>query len=78
MSEPGNNSSQSLREALARFRRVAPAPLRVEPTNPFEVAVEQRLRHLEARIEEVKGRINGLFFTLVGAILVQLVLGLVK
>lgn len=68
-----------LSSALTRFRRPrAPEPLRVAPTNPFEVAVEQRLRDLEARIEEVKGRINGLIFLLVGAVFLQLVVGPLK
>jgi len=73
------DSGQALKNALARFRRrSAPAPLRVMPTTPFEVAVEERLRNLEAHLQEVKGRINGLIFLLVGAVFVQLIVGFLK
>jgi hypothetical protein len=70
-----------LKDALARLRRPAgppPTPLQLGPTTAFEVAVDQRLRNLEARVEEVKGRINGLIFLLVGAVLLELVMRLVK
>jgi hypothetical protein len=38
--------------------------------------VEQRLRHVEEELAELRGRVNGLLFTVIGAVVVQIVLRL--
>lgn len=38
--------------------------------------VEQRLRHVEEELGELRGRVNGLLFTVIGAVVVQVVLRL--
>ena len=42
----------------------------------FRAVIEERLRNLERQLDEVKGRVNGLIFLLVGAVAVQFVLRL--
>ena len=53
-------------------------PVEVAPASAFEAVVEQRLKELERQIEEVKGRVNGLIFLVVGTVLLEVVLRLVK
>jgi len=52
--------------ALARRRRQPPPP-----------SVEARLRRLEEDVREVKARVNGLIFVVLGAVIAQLVLRVV-
>ena len=51
--------------------------LEVSPGCPFGAVVEERLKSMEGNIQELKGRINGLIFLLVGAVLVEVVMRLV-
>ena len=44
----------------------------------FQAVVEERLRSLEKQLDEVKGRVNGLIFLIVGVVITQVVLGLVQ
>jgi len=44
----------------------------------FRAAVEQRLRSLERDIGEMKGRLNGLIFIVIGAVITQVVLRVVQ
>jgi hypothetical protein len=44
----------------------------------FHAVVEERLRSLEKQLDEVKGRVNGLIFLIVGVVITQVVLGLVQ
>jgi hypothetical protein len=69
-----------LARALRRFRRRPepggePVSARVSAAE-FRAAAEQRLRALEREVAEVKGRVNGLIFVVVGAVITQLVLRL--
>ncbi|MBI2885733.1 MAG: hypothetical protein HYY02_00840 [Chloroflexi bacterium] len=41
-----------------------------------EAVLQERLRALEAEVAEVRGRVNGLLFAVLGALLVQLLLRL--
>ncbi len=50
----------------------------VAPASAFEAVLEQRLKELEAQVEEVKGRVNGLLFLVAGTVLLEVVLRLVK
>lgn len=44
----------------------------------FRAVVEERLRNLEREMGEVKGRINGLIFLVLGAVITQLMLRLAQ
>ena len=44
----------------------------------FHAVVEERLRNLEKQLDEVKGRVNGLIFLIIGVVVTQVVLGLVQ
>ncbi len=74
--------TQNLERALARFRsrRRPPeesAAARVSAA-AFRAAVEQRLRNLERDVGEVKGRLNGLIFLIIGTVVTQLLLKVVQ
>ncbi len=69
-----------LEQALARFRRrqqaaqeVAKAPTG-RGSDAFRARVEERLRNLEQQVSEIKGRVNGLVFVLIGAVATQVVI----
>jgi hypothetical protein len=70
----------SLERAISRFRRPANAngakPGK-QPAAAFRASVEFRLGNLERDVSELKGRINGLIFVVVGAVITQVVLRLV-
>ena len=75
-----------LERVLSRWRRsdASPATGRgdrpVAPTSDStagstELLAEQ-INYLRAEVEELRGRVNGLLFTVIGAVIVQLVLRL--
>ena len=68
---------------LRRPARAAPAagstdgPGQLIPTDEaFRAVVDERLRSLERQLDEVKGRVNGLIFLLVGTVAAQFMLRL--
>jgi hypothetical protein len=75
------NSAQKLKGAIARLARKSPAPsqtpLSTAPGCAFGAVEEQRLRGLEQQLDEIKGRVNGLLYTLVGAVILEIVMRLV-
>jgi hypothetical protein len=71
--------SQSLERAVARFRKVPDDGERDAIASrisaaAFRARVEQRMRNLERDIGELKGRLNGLIFVVIGAVITQVVL----
>ena len=73
----------SLERAVARFRPkesehagTGDAPSRISAA-AFRAVVNQRLQNLERDVGELKGRLNGLIFVVMGAVIAQLVLRLV-
>jgi hypothetical protein len=44
----------------------------------FRVAIETRMHNLERDIGELKGRLNGLIFVVIGAVITQLLLKVVQ
>jgi hypothetical protein len=73
----------ALERAVARFRRRPPdgdpsAPSRRVTAAEFRATTEQRLRGLERELAEIKRRVNGLIFTLAGAVAAQIVLRLIE
>ncbi|MGQ9572788.1 MAG: hypothetical protein ACUVV3_06340 [Dehalococcoidia bacterium] len=75
-------SSSKLERALAQFRRRQRAAQRqdAKPSegDPFRAVVEERLRHLEQQLGELKGRINGLIFVVIGTVLTQVITKLIQ
>jgi hypothetical protein len=75
--------TQPLERAISRFRSVPPdgerdaIAVRISAA-AFRAAVEQRLKNLERDIGEVKGRLNGLIFVVIGAVITQLVMRLAE
>jgi len=61
-----------LEETTVRRRR------RGREDEAFRARVEERLRNLEQQLAELKGRINGLLFLMVGAVLTQVILRLLQ
>lgn len=55
-------------------RRPPASVVVVAPGSAFEAVLDQRVVSLEQRLEELRGRINGLFFLILGTVLVQVVL----
>ena len=66
-----------LARAIARFRRPADpngrTPSRLSAAS-FRAAVELRLASLEREVGDLKGRLNGLIFVVLGAVITQVVL----
>jgi hypothetical protein len=62
---------RQLRQAIRNLRRPAsrPQPISIEPSNPLEALLIERLRQLEADIQELKTRVNWLILAIVGACL---------
>ena len=71
--------SDALERAIGRFRRSpvrnGSAPRRTSAA-AFRSAVELRLSNLERDVGDLKGRINGLIFVVLGAVIAQVVLRL--
>ena len=78
---PISSAQGTLERTLVRLRRRRhvdagdPAP-QLSP-EAFRAIVNERLRSLQRQLDEVKGRVNGLIFLLVGAVAAQIVLGLI-
>ena len=71
--------ADALERAISRFRR-SPQRNGTSPRPPsaaaFRASVELRLSNLECDVGDVKGRINGLIFVVLGAVIAQVVLRL--
>ena len=69
------------RRPLARVRGWSPprfgADAELAPDSAFDVQMRERVRGLEDGLKEVKDRVNNLIFLVVGAVVVQVVLGFV-
>ena len=53
------------------------ADAELAPDSAFDVQMRERVRGLEDGLKEVKDRVNNLIFLVVGAVVVQVVLGFV-
>ena len=74
--------SQPLERAISRFRRL-PADGGQDDGDrvsraTFRVGMETRMQNLERDIGELKGRLNGLIFVVIGAVITQLLLKVVQ
>jgi hypothetical protein len=63
----------SIRRTVRRWRGGRPpAPPDLGPTNTFEALLDQRYKDLAAEVAEIKGRINGLIFVVIGGVIAEL------
>ena len=71
--------AKRLRQVLGKLGRASKGrKLDVSPDSPFDALLEQRIQALERQVEELKGRINGLMLAVAGAVIIQLILGLMR
>ena len=70
--------TEKLEEAIRRLGKPARKGLDTSPDSAFEALLEERMKGLERQVQELKGRLNGLLFAVVAAIVIQLVLGLTR
>ena len=71
---------ERFRAALARLRRMprAPAALEVEPTNPWEIMIAERLQALRCDVDRLQTRLWWLFALILGAAVANVVMGLLS
>ena len=67
-----------LRSAVRRLGRPAPPPLDPRPSNPFEVAVAERLQAMQKELDQIRSRLNWLLTVIVGAAVTNVVLALLQ
>lgn len=67
-----------LQGELRRVLRPSTKGVDLSPASAFEALLDQRIKDMEHQLKEVKGRVNGVLFSIAGAIILQIVLGLVK
>ncbi len=75
--------TDQLERAVRRFRKedetgpIEPVERRISAA-AFRASVEERLGALDREVGELRGRINGLIFVVIGAVVTQVVLKLVQ
>ena len=65
-----------LEEAIRGLKKTRPAGIETSPTSTFEALLDQRIKNLERQVEELKARTNWVLVALLGAIVAQVVSGL--
>lgn len=68
----------ALRAALRHLRPASCPPVDLRPTNAFEVAIAERMKALEAELDQLRSRINWLLTIIVGAAITNIVIALIK
>ena len=68
--------SEEMREAARRLRRDLWDGVNLSPRSAFDALLDARLNVLERQVDELKGRVNGLIFLVIAAVIVQIVMGL--
>ena len=78
--DPVTQGENRLRRALTRLKpqKLPNTPLKIEPSNPFEVAVKERLDALQAELDRLSSRVNWLLTVIIGFALLNLVINLVQ
>ena len=69
---------EEMREAIRPLRRPPSSGVDISLASTFDALLEQRISDLERHVEEVKARVNRLLFLVVGAAIVQIVLGIFR
>ena len=74
MTQP--TGEERFRQAFRRLRRPGPSPLEVEPTNPWEIMIAERLQALRGDVDRLETRLWWLFALIIGAAIANVVIGL--
>ncbi|MBF8266518.1 MAG: hypothetical protein HW388_26 [Dehalococcoidia bacterium] len=69
---------KEIRDAVSKARRPPSPGVDLSPASTFDALLDQRIRELERHVGELKARVNGLLFLVVGAVIAQIVLGLLR
>ncbi len=73
--------TEGLRKAIVRLRRPRSGEghqgVKLLPESTFDAVLELRLKELQRQMGEVKSRVNGLFFFVLAAAIVQVTLNFV-
>ncbi len=69
-------ANDRIRKVLRRSRP-GPLPPSIEPESTFDAVLEMRLAELQQQVGEIKGRVNSLFFFVLGAAMLQVGLSFV-
>lgn len=70
--------SEEMRQAARRLRRDLWDGVNLSPRSAFDALLDARLNVLERQVDELKGRVNGLIFLVIAAVIVQIVIGLLS
>ncbi|MDO8636865.1 MAG: hypothetical protein Q7R34_11660 [Dehalococcoidia bacterium] len=73
--------AEKLAAALRKFipvRNSNQARVDLTPGCAFGVVVDERLKEMERQLGEVKDRLNGLIYLVIGAVVVEVILSLIK
>ncbi len=70
--------SEELKEAIRRLKRPVVPGVDLSPRSAFDALLDERLKALEHQVNELKGRVYGLMFLVIGAVVVQIVLSFFK
>ena len=70
--------SEEIREAAKRLRRDLWDGVDLSPRSAFDALLDARLNVLERQVDELKGRVNGLIFLVIAAVIVQIVISLLN
>ncbi|MDO8637783.1 MAG: hypothetical protein Q7R34_16365, partial [Dehalococcoidia bacterium] len=79
-----NGKAGGAEKLAAALRRLMPpntqppAKLDLTPGRAFGVVVDERLKEMERQLGEVKDRLNGLIYLVIGAVVVEVILRLMK
>lgn len=76
-------NADGLKETIAKLASrsraaVPPAKVDMSPGCAFGAVIEQRLKDMERNLADVKARLNGLIFLVVGAVLVEVIMRLLR
>ncbi len=74
----GSEEMIALLRKLRQGSKALPQPrVDITPGCAFGAVVDQRLKDLEQHIEELKARVNGLIYLVIGAVIVQVIMRLI-
>ena len=79
MSRSSNKLKETIGELASRSRTTRQAVgVDISPGCAFGAVIEQRLKDMERNLADLKARLNGLIFLVVGAVLVEVIMRLVR
>ncbi|MBI2935890.1 MAG: hypothetical protein HYY31_03650 [Chloroflexi bacterium] len=82
----GPKGKEGLEQALRRLGQRLKGRQKVEKSTPveltpqttFEALLDERIKNLRQTVDELRGRVNGLIFVVVAAVIVQVLMGFLR